>query len=167
MAVPFVQLLSTVGDGTGTTDMVGDYSSVDGVFSVAGGAGDDAITIARLLIFVQDAGVFDAERYGNGIVLTNGIDLAVKDAAGTSTVVQLTPAPIKTSGDLSALAYDTQFVSVGTGDKYSTTRWTFSKFASPGLVLNKGQQLVATLSDDFTGLVHHRMTVQGTRPGDY
>ena len=157
---PVVQQLSTVGDGTGTVEMVGNYATPT-EFSVDGPtAPDEYLYLERILIFVQDTGVFDAEGWANMGTLTNGIDLKVVDSSD-NTLVQLTPAPIKSSGDLAALCHDVVFADYGTGENYATARWTFTKFSPDGLVLNNGERLVATVNDNFTVLTKQRMTVQG------
>ena len=159
--LPVVQQLSTAGDGTGTVEMVGNYSSTATEFSVDGPtAPEDYLYLERILIFVQDTGVFDAEGWANMGTLTNGIDLKVVNAAD-ETLVQLTPAPIKSSGDLAALCHDVVFADYGTGENYATARWTFTKFTPDGLVLNAGEKLVATLHDNMSSLTKQRMTVQG------
>ena len=162
MSIPFVTQLTN----GATTDIVGNYATAE-TFELAGPAGDAAMVVARILVYVQDTGAFDAEKYGNNITLTNGIDLSIRDSED-ALVVQLTPEPIISSGDWAALAHDVTNATFGTGDQYLTCRWTFAKFAGGGgLVLNRGQKLVATVEDNFTGLVHHKITAQGTIPGDY
>ena len=164
----WVQVLSTNGDGTGTIEMTGDYSSTATEFSYDSKAvaalsaqTENYDLVSRILVFVQDSGAFDAEKYGNNIDLTNGIDIKVVDSED-NLLMQVTPAPIKTSGDWAALCHDVVYQEFGTGDKFLTARWTFSKFASDdGLRLNVGDRLVVTVNDLMTGLVHHRITAQG------
>ena len=94
--------------------------------------------------------------------LVRRVDLAVTDSAG-NVLVQLTPSPVKTSGDWAALCYDVAVATWGTGDEFLTARWTFAKFVSGGLALNDGSKLVCTVNDDMRGLVSHRITAQGYR----
>lgn len=160
--LPFVQVLSTNGDGTGDTDMTGDYSSAAETFELHGPtAYEDYTIVERILVYVEDAGTFDTGDYGNAVTLTNGIDLAVTTSTGT-VQVQLTPVSVKTSGDWAALCYDVSQNGWGTGNEFLTARWTFTKFTDGrGLVLNDGSKLVCTVNDDMRGLVHHRITCQG------
>ena len=74
------QLLSSVGDGTGTTDGIGDYSS--SALSLKYAPTDtEKVSISRMIIKVQDTGTFDTADYGNGITLTNGIRVYVRNSA--------------------------------------------------------------------------------------
>ncbi len=159
MPTPFVSILKGPADAI---EAVGDYSSAPALFSAqAPLTGRLNFSVARMLIYVQDTGSFDAEKYGNNITVTNGIEIYTANAAG-EVMDPLTPEPIRTSGDWASIAYDTQFVGVGTGDEYMSTRWTFSKFVEGGLTLEDGEQLVVKLNDDFTGLNAHRFTIQGS-----
>lgn len=166
MSIPFVTELSIDGLGV-TTEMAADYSgAATENFELHGPAGESPMKVARILFFVQDGGAFDAEKWANNVTLTNGLDLHVVNA-DDDIVVQLTPQPIKTTGDLQALAYDVGYLSIGTGDNMIACRWTFTKFVDGGLLLDRGSKLRCVLNDDFSGLTHQRITCQGASPGDY
>lgn len=166
---PFVQLMSTNGDGTGDTEIIGTYASAAETFSITAAAAVDEFTVVeRIIIYVRDTGSFDTGTYGNAITLTKGLELAVKTSDGTTTI-DLTPFPVKTSGDWAALCHDVTRNGWGAGDEFLTARWTFTKFSDGvGIVLNDGESLVLTANDDFDDLVSHRVTCQGYRTsGNY
>ncbi len=72
------QYLDTNGDGTGTTNAIGNYSvTADDFYYEATRPCD----IERMIVCVRDTGAFDAEDYGNGVALTNGIRVLVHDLA--------------------------------------------------------------------------------------
>ncbi len=157
--------LDTVGDGSGTKNAVGDYSSSATKFLIKPPS-DETFIIERLIVSVEDGGSFDAAKYGNGITLTNGMHvheevngvqkLDLIDAGGGQT--------IKTNADWGALCYDADVKTWGTGNQVLLVRWTFSKAGAPvrldGAI---GEELTITLNDDFSALVDHRFMAQGTR----
>ena len=164
--VPFVQTLSTDGVGGGTTEILGDYSSAAETFEVAGPtAEDENLVIIRVMVYIEDNASIDVEGYGGQAALSNGLTLDVTDSDGSS-VVDLTPIPVKSNGDWGAYCYDTAVDTWGQGDQSFKARWTFSKFTNgAGLWLNNGQKLVLTANDSFTSLVAHRVIAQGYRRG--
>lgn len=91
-AKPLYQLLRESG---GSPDAVGNYSGAAESFFFAPAAGE-LVALRRMLIFIEDGGSFDSGLYGNGLALTNGITINVKDAGGL--LFTLTPEPIKTNG---------------------------------------------------------------------
>ena len=164
--VPFVQTMDTVGDGSGTTEILGDFSAAAETFEVAGPtAADEHLVIVRVMVYTEDNASIDVEGYGGAAALTNGLTLDVTDSAGAS-VVDLTPTPIKSNGDWGAYCFDTAVDTWGQGDQAFKARWTFSKFTDgSGLWLNNGQKLVLTANDSFVSLVAHRVIAQGYRRG--
>ena len=116
--------------------------------------------IARMLITLEDTGAFDAAKYGNNIVLTNGITVHVRNVANDSQVHNLTAGPVLNNSDWGARAFDSQVNSWGVGNEILAVRWTFSRAGSP-IVLDDSMYLSVDLHDDFTGLVNHRFLIQG------
>lgn len=152
-------LASANGDGTGTSDAIGDYSSTDLDLRVS--PDDlDAFEIHRMIVSVEDVGSFDAGAYGNNITITNGI--VVTAMQGATTLYTMTAFPILTNGDWASHCYDVKLSNFGQGNEIMALRWTFDKTGRP-VVLDgsRAQFLNINLSDDFTGLVHHRFVVQG------
>ena len=165
--VPFVQLLSTNGDGTGTTEITGTYASAAETFELEGPTADNTHTVVeRIMVYVQDTGIFDMEDYGaTAAPLTNGITIDVMNSSDSS-IVDLTPVPIKSNGQWGAYCYDVRVDTWGVGDEALQARWTFTKFtAGAGIWLNAGEKLVLTANDDFDDLVSQRVTCQGYRRG--
>lgn len=156
---PIYQHLSSNGDGTGTTNAVGDYSSSETTLYIAPAA-DETFIINRMIVEVEDVGSFDSGGYGTGSALSNGITLNYRDANGI--VATLTPTPITRNADWAGNCHDLTIHNFGTGNEFMTARWTFEKSGHP-LVLwgSNGHSLEIVLNDDFTGLVLQKFTVQG------
>lgn len=152
--------LDIVGDGSGNTDVTGDYSSVEEIFYIQPPKSTFFI-LERMLIFIQDTGAFDADSYGNGISLANGIVVRVQD--DSDTLLNLTAGkPIKTNAQWTRLCYDVSLSNYGTGDESAGVRWTFSKAGHPlRLDGSKNERLEVVLNDSFVDLVDHTFLVQG------
>ena len=158
------KLLSSNGDGTGTVNAIGDYSVTPLSLKLKLTGTILPVEIERLIVMIQDTGAFDAEKYGNGITLTNGIRVYVRDITD-AVIEELTMFPILSSGDWAGHCHDLNHFTFGTGDEIATVRWTFAKSGAPVTIdFSKGQYLEALLNDDFTGLVKHRFGVQGYYP---
>lgn len=116
--------------------------------------------IHRMIIAVEDAGAFDAAKYGNALVLVNGIRLTVRNTADDSQVHDYTAGLVFTNSDWAARAFDADVKTWGTGNEILVVRWTFTRAGSP-IALDDSMYLSMDLNDDFTGLVNHRFKVQG------
>ena len=157
--VPIFQLLSSNGDGTGISDGTGDYSTTP--MSLRCSRSYGWAHIARVIIMIQDEGTFDAESYGNAIMLTNGIRVYVKNASD-AVLWEMTSFPILSNGDWMGHCHDLNYSDIGTGDNIVSIRWTFDKAGQECIVkFDEGEYLEVYLNDDFSGLTHHRFTVQG------
>lgn len=163
--VPIVRLMSSDGIGGGTTDWIGDYSAGTGTPTAAKYIADSVAphTLIRRLIFeVQDTGNFDTDKWGNGIVLTEGFDVVWHDA-DDSVIATLTHEPIKTSGFLAANMFDVTLHNFGTGDNTLVGRYAFDDFCGDGITMTPGQFLEIHLDDDMSALVHQHFIVQGSQ----
>jgi hypothetical protein len=159
------QHLDTVGDGSGSYEVTGNYASAAEEFFIAPPA-NKVYTIERMLVFVQDTGAFDAGDYGNGLALTNGLLLTV-ERDGVELLDLLGNEPIHNNAEWAAMCYDAQVLTWGTGDEMLVARWTFSKSGKPLTLHGKSSdRLVLTANDDMTGLNAHRFKVQG-QSGSY
>ena len=151
--------LDTKGDGTGTKNANGDYSTPD-IFYIAPDLKD--MVLHRLIVLIEDGANMRAEHYGTlGAALTNGVVVRVSDPSGV--LVDLTDeSPIKTNAGWGALCYDVDVKAWGAGNDLLLVRWTFAKAGIP-LVLDAkaGHKLEVVLSDDLQGLVRHYFMVQG------
>jgi len=151
--------------GTNTIEMLGDYSTISGNFRIAT-TGTELLVITRMMVSVEDTGSFDAEKYGNGIVCTNGIQVVVHDWDDSLIYPLVNGAhPIKTNADWGAYCYDVDVKDWGTGNEFLVARWTFAKHGAPIYLRGKGElggeHIDVLLNDIYTGLVHHHMLFQG------
>jgi hypothetical protein len=164
--VALSRFADTVGDGTGTSIAVGNYSDVGlGVtdFMIAPAAGE-VFQIERMIVSIEDTVGMDADSYGNGITLTNGIDVLVANDTGDLWYWTQPNHPITTNGEWAHYCYDAQLLGWGQGNEHIVVRWTFGKTGHP-LVLNGnvGAKLIIRLNDDFSGLIDHGFLIQGVK----
>lgn len=157
-----LRALDTNFDHTGTTVATGNYAGAPVEFGVAPPYGERYV-ITRLIVSVKDSGSIDADKYGNGVTLTNGIIVAVK--RGAAVIVSLTNGdPVHTNAEWAEKCYDADISDYGAGDNFLHARWTFAKTGRPVVLDGElGDRLVVILNDDFTGLTGHRFTVNGYR----
>jgi hypothetical protein len=112
-----------------------------------------------MITTIQDAGSFDADKYGNGLVLTNGLDFGSTDPEGvfTSATPQLR---IKTNSDWASYSYDLTIHSEGQGDAVAALRYTFVNDGKP-IHLTQGQSFALQIRDDLTALNNHKVRIAG------
>jgi len=143
-----------------TTNANGDYSIVADTFKLTANTSSQKLYIKRMIIYIEDVGGFDSGKYGNNIVLTNGIQVGVYDSGGSMLLDLTDSKPIMHNAEWAAMCYDISLSSFGTGNESMAVRWTFGKSGRP-LALSSGQYLAVNLNDDFTGLVSHNFLAQG------
>jgi hypothetical protein len=150
------RFLDADGDGGGSKDL-----HVDGTTPVVRQyIPTTPVAIHRAIVFVRDGGVWDAQDFGSLAGLTNGVDIeAVIDG---TTYDLLDGTPVKTNADWARHAYDASFITIGTGDTFMSTRWTFSK-AGEAIVLRAGDILRARINDNLSALTEFRIMLQGHR----
>ena len=120
------------------------------------------IEVHRLIIYIQDTGNFDVSSYGNGITLTNGIRVVVRDSNDMLLGALDGGEPIKTNADWSGLCYDINYLSFGVGDNALAVRWTFERAGAPIRIDgSEGHYLAVELNDSFLALTDHTFNVQG------
>ena len=150
------QLLDTVGDGTGTTDMV----SGSGVYKIVPPIGEK-YDLFRMNVYIEDSSKFRADRYSGAGALSNGVDITIQDTSGS--ICRLTPLPITKIGHWNLLAgIDTFVTDFSIGNDMVAVRVTFSR--GGGNILldgNKGQFFQVNVQDDLSDLVSHLIKVQG------
>lgn len=152
----------TNGDGTGTKNAIGNYSVTPQRFNLTPPAGE-VFRVERMLISVSDSGTFDADKYGNGIALTNGVTVEKRDANG-QIIDYCDGVPVVNNTGWAQLCYDKTIHSEGVGAEIMTIRWTFSKGGAPvTLIGDQGEFLSILLNDDFTGLISHYFFLHGRR----
>lgn len=153
--------LDTNGDGTGTKNANGDYSSAEEIFYIQPPA-NQRYELHRIIITLEDTSGFSAQEYGNlGAALTNGIE--IKSRNNDVVTCDITAGiPIKTNAQWAALAFDVDLKSWGAGNELLTARLTFEKAGEPIVICgNIGGRLEVSLNDDFSGLITQYFMVQG------
>jgi len=150
---------------TGGINAVGNYSTGAGGSSGAtftlSPSTSEVYRVNRMLIHIQDTGIFDAEAYGARAALTNGV--TVRIATDTGTVWDLTDGdPVKSNAQWGKLCYDVRTDAWGVGDVFLSARWTFANGGYPlridGTV---GQRFEVYLQDSTTDLNSHQFYVHG------
>jgi len=159
----FFRYLSTDGTTNGTKNAIGDYSDTGSGLTIFSIQPPDGVVYrcSRIMPFIEDAGSFDSGKYGNSVVLTNGIEVRVQDDSGT--IIDMTDGvPIKTNPHWKRLCYDVDPSAYGTGNEAVGVRWTFTK-AGQYIRLDgsNNERLEVLLHDAFDDLVGHYFQVQG------
>ena len=126
------------------------------VFSISPPVGE-VWRIASWSLYIQDSGTFNAEKWGNGIVLTNGLMPRV-DSNGT--ISDLLDFPIINSGDLSSISDGVNHNAFGVGDEIMTAEWSFVDNGQY-LRLTENDALQFVVNDDLTSLVKQYSMVKG------
>ena len=155
------RFLDTDGDGTGTKNAIGDYSTPED-FYIQPAAGQ-VYRINRILISIEDGSGFKAGLYGGLAALSTGLSLKVEDASGTL-VDFMDGVPVKTNGQWARVCFDVDLKSWSASptEELLVVRLTFSKFGQAvRLDGDNAEKLVMTLSDNMTGLLSHYFKVQG------
>ena len=157
------QFLSTGGDGTGTDNFIGDYSSapVTGLIQPPDGT---TYKIARMMVSVGDTAGMQAQEYGNlGAALTNGLELKVFTATNTEVANLMGGEPIHTNAEWGALCYDVDVKTWGSGNELLVARYTFSKLGEPVVLQGSGDRMQIIFNDSFDGLLSHKFLMEGMR----
>lgn len=152
-------------NGTGASSMVGAYSPASpGDFWVECEASKGPLTLARILIFIEDGRGFAAENYGSDATpLTNGIDMYIADSSGNALMSFFDGLLVKSNSQWARICYDAVISDYGVGNESFGVRFTFGKSGSP-VVLESGERVVMRIQDDLTGLISHHASVQGFYP---
>lgn len=155
------QLASTGGDGTGTSNAIGDLSGANAVDLTVTPNAWRLYEIHRMIVTIEDDNnTIVPSKYGGVTALSNGINVTVENATGT--LYSLTAFPITTNGEWASHCHDLIRHDWGSGNDINTIRWTFSKSGAPVyLDGRKGEFLKIALDDVFTGIITHRFVVQG------
>lgn len=161
---PLNRILDTVGDGTGTTDVTGDYSALAETFLIVPGV-TETFEISQLQVEIETAvggNAIRPWRYGDLLALTNGIDIHTHD--GVSVLRRITEAskPIQDNRDWIRNAYEVS-TETDQASGFMHILWDFAK-QDAKIVLDgaAGHDLRVVVNDDFTSLVGHTFTVKGT-----
>jgi hypothetical protein len=156
---PLYRFLDTVGDGSGTKNARGNYA-IPKLFKIMPPAGS-IYKLRRMMVQIESSGSPDAGKYGDSIVLTNGI--FVKIYKRGRPYIDLTDGlPIITNTNWGRVCYDVGESTYGQGTNYVSARWTFGK-AGVFIQLDGDKQecFAVVLNDNFNALVSHTFMVQG------
>jgi len=124
----------------------------------------ERLLVARFAIHLVDGGTLDSGSYGNGIVITNGIQLFYRRSGVDLDITN--GLPIKTNPDWGRWCYDTNRSSYGLGNETLDARWTLTKYGSKyGIILEEGDRLGIRLNDDLSGLVEQTIIAEGVHLG--
>ena len=98
--------LDTLGTGAGTKNANGNYAGAAEEFYIEAQAGQN-LTIARMIVTIEDGGGGTAQEYGNiGVALTNGITVTVENEHGTVLNDMTDGVPVDSNGAWARLCYD-------------------------------------------------------------
>jgi len=148
-------------DTNNVYEFTGDYSSASTTAFYRPEHGS-TVTITNLIIYIEDNGTIDVERYGAlSAALTNGISVNLSNWDGQ--IINLTADEnIKTNGDWTKYAFDVERKAWGVGNEYIRAVWNFEAFNKKlRLEGREGEALNIVLNDDFSGLVKHNFLIQG------
>lgn len=155
------RFLDTVGDGTGTKNANGDYSTPDRF--LISPSGDVGYFLNRMIVDIEDTAGIQQNEYGNlGVALTNGINIRIRDASDAVQLDLLDGVPIKTNDGWGRQCYDVVLQSWDTTPVNESVhvRWTFAAAGQP-LYIPAGWSFNVELADNLTGLIAHYFQVQG------
>jgi hypothetical protein len=152
------RFLDVVGDGTGSTEanVDGSITPVDFHYFVPDG---HTLLIYRLIVWIKDTGSLDADNYGNGLQLTNGILGGKTDALGNFLVRPSTlQTPVKTNGDWAAFSFNINYLDAGNTDNVMVARYTYTEDGAP-LMFEENTAYTIRIGDDLTPLTGHRFRI--------
>ncbi len=156
LSAPFLYVLSGPGN---TKEAIGDYDAVPTDFLFT--SGSDNTFINRMVVYVQDTGVFEIGEYAGNAAFTNGIRIFYTQDGGSKQYwnAQIT---IKSNADYSSMCYDIRNDTDNFGGNNSmSVRMSFYKSGGAIYLPFAGDTFGVELSDDMTGLISHRFTIQG------
>lgn len=157
--LPFRFFLTSVGDGTGTYNLIGDYSAAPTDFFYQATSRFEIYTLA---VTISDASKFNQEFYG-GIAagLTNGIRFYFKYPSGVEVPIIIS-SPVKANYQWIEVASRANLTSFdGTAQTFQIMIGVHELFGKP-FTLAAGERVLVRLNDNFTGLVGHTFRLHGT-----
>jgi hypothetical protein len=157
---PLFRYLDTNGDGSGTKNAVGDYSSVDTPFFIASSDAHGTFVINRMMIYVEDSGGSPSlATYGGLTALSDGMLVRIIRRNG-SVYDLLGGLTIKRNSDWQRTCYDVDIATFPAGNNYVHARWTFSRSGWP-VVLQPLDKLEVVARDNMSAYVEHYFLIQG------
>ena len=169
--LPVHRFLDIVGNGTGSIQATGDYSTPTLFMCIP--TPDERLAITRLIVLVNDSVMTDASKYGALSTLANGIKIEIAQMddigvgpsiANDAVLLDLTSlSPVKSLAGWKGHCFDGETTPPSPGDEFFAVRWSFFKAGYDHLLLNgrQGQYFRAHLRDDLTGLNEHTFKLDG------
>jgi len=164
------QLVSSVGDGTGTTNMNVDGSSTPVNFTI-GANQDFDIRILEILIFIVDGSETENAKFGGLSALSTGWDLKVIESEVSTFIMNkaTTSGEIITSTNTPIFGVDnTKWNSVSLVDATDHAGYyvlNVGRLVPDGIRIGRGtkDRLESTVNDDLTGLTTFNVRALGYR----
>jgi len=158
LASPIIKLLDTIGNGSGITNAIGNYSTTPVLFTAV--VPPNTLWFLNFIkIQVSDTGTFGGHDYGN---ITNGL------INGYSIKIYKNNIPTVLTAGL--ITYNDQFIHYSFEyqlTQFSNSYWTSSavlRFDPPFVLCgNLGDRVEITLHDNFTGLTDHTFAIHGSQ----
>lgn len=162
--VPFSRYLDTNGDGTGSKNAIGDYSSSATRFYLRPAAGQ-IFRVCHLITSLCDVGAFTDGAYGNGITLSNGIFIRMADGDDVVSYDLTDGLPILYSSHWGRYAAKIDTYNYGASNEHLLVDIDLLEhYGTPvRLVGDNGDYLEVVLNDNFSGLVEHYFLGKGYR----
>lgn len=153
--------LDTNGDGTGTKNANGDYSSTPEVFYIQPPAGY-SYRLCRLMILIEDAKGFQAGNYGSlAGALSNGVTIQTLNNDGVTCDITDGIA-ITHNAHYAILAYEVDLKVWGSGEDALVVRFCLNGIEKPIIIDgDHSGRLEVQLNDNFTGISEHYFMVHG------
>lgn len=157
------QFLTVNGDGTGTANMIGDYSgAIEEVF-ISPPEGETIVLISGSL-HLKAPGRFDPGGYGPNGRLINGVHPFIEYDGNL--ITSLSGGSRMFANSEGVQVGQDEFVWQGLNPAMDisalTIRFNFrDSFGAPLYLTNPLQRFVFSFNDDFTSFIHHGVIVQG------
>lgn len=153
---PFIQNLSSNGDGTGITNFAADYSSTEGRGYIKPGAGI-VLTITKLSLNISDDGKFERTGFGVGAALTNGITIS----ANIKNLNYDYITDLKSNDDVTHTFTTHILTDWATKEDTLTANLNSTDFGDTPFIIQDEDTFNIYLNDDLSGLVKIICTVAG------
>lgn len=154
----FFRYLDTDGDGTGTSNAIGDYSVTPTEFFFQYPL---AVNVHKMVIMIESIAGMWAERYGNIMGgLTNGYSILYSDADNVLQTSLNDGIPITNNAEIGRTGFDVDVKTWGAGDEVLLASCDFRTSGAP-IRLPANHKLGVVLNDDFSDLKQHFFMMQG------
>lgn len=158
--LPYRFFVTNIGDGTGTFNLIGNYSSVATDFWYEASS---KYIVSSVILAISDSSSFNQGDYGaipGG--LTNGVGFFIQFAGGPE-VRLVHPENIKHNYEWLAITKDTTLTNfAGNAQTLVINFDVVGDFGMP-LTMNKGDRFILRLNDDLTGLIFHTCGLRGRK----